>query len=305
MALKKQKLHHHNNKHLPVLLAETIRLLAPKSGESYLDLTAGYGGHVRSVLARTKSPGSMVLIDRDKEAIEHLADLGRQGAELIHSDYLSAVRQLIGQGRQFHMILADLGVSSPHFDKAERGFSFMAEGPLDMRMDQRQELTAGEIVNSWPEDRLAAALGEYGQQAGAYKMARAIADARPLKSTKDLAQAIEQAFPRRGKRHPATKAFQAIRIAVNDELNQLSQTLPHLIDLLEEGGRLAIISFHSLEDRQVKRFLNEEARSGYEARLKLLTPRAVLGNQDVNNPRARSARLRAACKINIKNEGSS
>lgn len=302
--MKKQKIHHHNNLHKPVLLKSTIRLLAPKPGDSYLDLTAGYGGHARRVLELTKSPKSMVLNDRDSEAIEQLVDLRRLGAELINSDYLSTIRNLLSQKRQFDLILADLGVSSPHFDKAERGFSFQREGPLDMRMDRQQDLSAEEIINKWPEAELARVLAEYGEQPSAKKLAKAIVAARPVSNTLELAGIVNKNLSYRGKRNSATQTFQAIRIAVNDELNQLKLSLPLLINLLADGGRLAIISFHSLEDRQVKRFFKEEAESGYEARLKLLTKKAISGTED-SNPRARSAKLRAVCKINTKKEGSS
>ena len=304
MALKKQKLHHHNNKHRPVLLEDTIRLLAPKPGESYLDLTAGYGGHARAVLARTNSPKSMVLIDRDEEAIDSLADLGRRGVKLIHDDFFSGASSLNSQDYKFDIIMADLGVSSPHFDKADRGFSFSADGPLDMRMDRRQSLTAAEVVNDWPKSKLTEILASYGQQPRARAVAEAIVSSRPIETTAQLAEAVQTAVGTRGKRHPATKVFQAIRIAVNDELNQIAKTLPILIDLLDDGGRLAIISFHSLEDRLVKQFFKEEAQSGYEARLKLLTKRPIHGESDASNPRARSARLRAVCKIKTKEGGS-
>lgn len=306
MALKKQKLHHHNNVHRPVLLEDTIRLLDPKPGESYLDLTAGYGGHAQAVLAKTQSPGLMVLNDRDSDAIKHLADFKRQGATLIQGDFYSTASELSGQTRHFDMILADLGVSSPHFDRADRGFSFNHDGPLDMRMDQAQALTAKTIVNDWPEDKLARILFEYGEEPASRRLAKAIVAARPLASTQELSVVVSSVVKRRGKRHPATRTFQALRIAVNDELNQLGQTLPLLIELLADGGgRLAIISFHSLEDRLVKHFFKDEVSSGYEARIKLLTKHAIRGTDDVHNPRARSARLRAVVKINKQKEGGS
>lgn len=305
MALKKQKTHHHNNQHRPVLLEETVSLLSPKKGESYLDLTAGYGGHAQAILAQTTSPRSMVLNDRDSDAIEHLAAFKRQGAKLIQGDFYSTARELSRQGSRFDMILADLGVSSPHFDRADRGFSLRHSGPLDMRMDRSQALTAADIVNDWPPKDLVRILKDYGEEPAAGRIARAIEEARPISSTTELAEVVSRVVRRRGKRHPATKTFQALRIAVNDELNQLAQSLPLMVDLLEPGGRLAIISFHSLEDRLVKRFFKAEADSGYEARLNLLTKHAVRGTQDASNPRARSARLRAASKIKNQKEGGS
>lgn len=303
--MKNKNFYHHNNKHVPVLLGPTLDLLAPQAGDSYLDLTAGYGGHARAVLEMTKSPGSMVLVDRDQEAIKQLADLGRQGAEIIHSDYLSALERLKADKRQFDLILADLGISSPHIDTAERGFSFNHDGPLDMRMDRRQSLTADMVVNQWSEEQLADVIAGYGEQPGASRIARAIVRARPIATTGQLAKAVASAVPKKGQRHPATRTFQAIRIAVNDELNQLKSALPLIVDLLSEGGRAAIISFHSLEDRLVKRDFKEESDSGYESRLKLLNKKAVRGDQDVNNPRAHSARLRAVCKIKTQKEGGS
>jgi len=303
--LKNKKLHHHNNhQHIPVLFEDTVRLLDPRAGESYLDLTAGYGGHAQAILDKTGSPSLMVLNDRDSDAIKHLAAFKRLGATLIQDDFYSTVLDLGGQ-RQFDMILADLGVSSPHFDKADRGFSFSRDGPLDMRMDQSQELTAAVIVNDWPEADLAKVIADFGQQPQAARLARAIIQARPIGTTGQLADVVQTVLGRHGKRHPATKTFQALRIAVNDELNQLEKSLPLIIDLLAPGGRLAVISFHSLEDRLVKRFFKDDADSGYEARLKLLTKHAIRGTDDVHNPRARSARLRAVVKIKNQKEGGS
>lgn len=305
MALKKQKYYHHNNKHKPVLLADTLRLLAPQAQESYLDLTAGYGGHAQAILELTHHPVSMVLNDRDSHAIDHLADLGRQGAELIQQDYLTTCRQLVGQNRQFDMILVDLGASSPHFDNADRGFSFRFDGPLDMRMDQSQTLTASHIVNDWPVDKLAEIIKVYGQESRSEPIAQAIVNARPLRTTAQLSAAIQTVSNRAGRRHPATKSFQALRIVVNDEIGQLELSLPLMVRLLAAGGRLAVISFHSLEDRIVKRFFRQESvDAGYEAQLQLLTPRAIPGTNDVSNPRARSAKLRAARKIKKQKGGS-
>lgn len=291
--------HHHNNSHIPVLLDAVIGVLEPKSGESYLDLTAGYGGHAKSILSKTGDPSKLTLVDRDHNAINSLRDFKDKGATLIHSDFASAAETLKNQGKKFNMILVDLGVSSPHLDNAERGFSFQKEAPLDMRMDSSQALTADEVVNTWPKEELVRIFKEYGEEPKAKRIANAIAEARPISTTIQLADVIEAQYGRRGKTHPATRTFQALRIAVNDELGQLKRTLQYIPDLLEEQGRVGIISFHSLEDRIVKRYFNEETKAGFEARLKVTTKKPIDGaKEDVLNRRARSAKLRAAIKIN-------
>ena len=292
--------------HIPVLLGPVLDLLAPKTGERYLDLTAGFGGHAREVIARVGAANLTTLVDRDEFALSHLGDLEEQGARLIHSDFLAAAEKLAEEKAQFDMILLDLGVSSPQLDRAERGFSFQNDGPLDMRMDRSQDLTAEEIVNHWPAEKLAQIIVDYGEEPPrlAEKIARAIGKRRrqeKFKTTGDLAQVIESVKPRRGKIHPATQTFQAIRIAVNDELGQLEKVLPILPKLLNDGGRLAIISFHSLEDSAVKKFLNEQRDAGLEAELTVLTKHPLTENND-NNPRARSAKLRAAAKIKNRKE---
>ncbi len=295
MTSQKQK-HHHNN-HQPVLLDEVIRLLAPQEGESYLDLTAGYGGHARTVGEMTKNVSGMILVDRDQNAIDTLGSFEAAGAKLIHSDFLSAAKELASEGKAFNMILLDLGVSSPQLDNAARGFSFAKEAKLDMRMDESQELTAETIVNTYPIDELTRILRSYGEVKNPNVQARAIAEARPIHTTSELAEVIKQCTPSKGKIHPATRTFQALRIAVNRELEQVEQVLPVLPDLLHRDGRLAIISFHSLEDRLVKQFFKEDEESGYEARLRILTPKPISGSEyDFHNPRARSAKLRAVVK---------
>ncbi len=285
--------------HYPVLLAQVVEYLAPQSGDTYLDVTAGYGGHAQAILEQTKAPA--VLIDRDQQAVDYLRQLfGTKDVQIIHSDYLTASYQLQSAGRQFDLLLADLGVSSPHLNMASRGFSFQAVGPLDMRMDQRQSLTAANIVNTYNEKQLSDLLRKYGEEKQALQFAKAIIANRPIKTTAELAYVIAKATKKgRAKTHPATKSFQAIRIAVNDELNQLEQALPVWIDLLKPGGRLVVISFHSLEDRLVKQTLAQMGGNGYDAILKILTKHPVTANRQeiVFNPRARSAKLRAAVKI--------
>ena len=287
--------------HVPVLLDDVVRLLNPKEGESYLDLTAGYGGHASAIVERTQNYREMTLVDRDDFARANLAAFVGRGAEFIHADFVSAARQLIAVGKRFDMILIDLGVSSPQLDRAERGFSFSHNGPLDMRMDQRQALTAADVANTFTQQQLEQIICEYGEERPvvARCYAAAIVKARPLATTEDLASAVLKAHVgRRQRTHPATRTFQAIRIFVNDELEQVRTIMPLLPELLRQGGRVGVISFHSLEDRIVKRYFAEQNRSGYEAELRTITKHPVDGAvEDVHNPRSRSAKLRVAVKI--------
>lgn len=284
--------------HSPVLLSQTIEILKPKAGESYLDLTAGYGGHAEEFLSRIGTEGTATLVDRDKFAIDHLREkFTTKRVELIKSSYLDAVRKLSSKKRKFDLVLMDIGVSSPQLDIAERGFSLLRSGPIDMRMDQDQDLSAYQMVNELGETELADLIYRYGEEKASRAIAKAIVANRPIKTTVQLASIIESTSRRREKIHPATRTFQALRIAVNDELGQLEATLPNILNILEDGGRLGIISFHSLEDRIVKKFMRENS-SGYEAKLELLTKKPIVpANEDVYNPRARSAKLRAAVKI--------
>ena len=286
--------------HVPVLLDDVVRLLNPKEGESYLDLTAGYGGHASAIVERTQNYREMTLVDRDDFARANLAAFVGRGAEFIHADFVSAARQLIAVGKRFDMILIDLGVSSPQLDRAERGFSFSHNGPLDMRMDRRQALTAADVANTFTQQQLEQIICEYGEERPvvARRYAAAIVKARPLATTEDLASAVLKAHVgRRQRTHPATRTFQAIRIFVNDELEQVRTIMPLLPELLRQGGRVGVISFHSLEDRIVKRYFAEQNRSGYEAELRVVTKHPVDGAvEDVHNPRSRSAKLRVAVK---------
>lgn len=286
--------------HIPVLLEATLQKLQPQKGETYLDLTAGYGGHAESFVKHIGDATLATLVDRDDMAIESLKTK-LQGAHLLHSDFLSAAKQLIANGQQFDMVLVDLGVSSPQLDIAERGFSFSHDGPLDMRMDRRIELTAEKIVNTYSEAQLADIIRQFGEEptSQAKRIAAAIVGSKPHHSTAKLASVIAKTFYRqRGKIHPATRTFQALRLEVNQELHQVHQLLPLLPSLLKDGGRVGIISFHSLEDRLVKQYFNEQKHSGYEADLKIITKKPISGaTEDVHNPRARSAKLRVAVKI--------
>lgn len=290
-----------NKQHVPVLLEAVLQYLDPKEGESYLDLTAGYGGHASAILERTGSLTS-VLVDRDQNAVKVLQEKYGESADVRRQDFLSASRELLAGGQQFDIILADLGVSSPHLNEGNRGFAISSNGPLDMRMDQTQSLTAADIVNSYTEADLADLLRRYGEEPKAGQIAEAIVRARPIETTEQLAAIAKQVWPGRSRVHPATRTFQALRIAVNDELGQLEQALPLWFELLKPGGRLGVISFHSLEDRLVKQAFAEVAGERYDAELRLLTRRPIVAEPSelVFNPRARSAKLRAAVKIKKK-----
>jgi 16S rRNA (cytosine1402-N4)-methyltransferase len=291
--------------HIPVLLEAVLTVLKPQIGETYLDLTAGYGGHATAVIEKIGSANLATLVDRDESAIAAVEPLRLSGARVIKSDYASAAADLHKAGEQFDTILLDIGVSSPQLDVPERGFSFMNEGPLDMRMDPNSGYSAASMLNHGKRDKLIQILREYGEEPKAPRIVDAIIAGRPIFTTTDLAKLVLHAYKGKyiGKKkmHPATRTFQAIRIAVNDELGQLKSTLDLLPDMLKPGGRVAIICFHSLEDRLVKNAFKEQAEAGYEATLKILTPQPISGaTEDVNNPRARSAKLRAAVKINTK-----
>ena len=289
--------------HEAVLLEQVLKYLSPKSGESLLDLTAGYGGHSQEILALTGSLIQSVLIDRDINAIKYLKEIfPSDTVEIRQQDFLNATKNLVAENRRFDLILADLGVSSPHLNEGNRGFSIKNDGPLDMRMDQSQELTARHILNKYTEANLAKILSEFGEEPKAKRIAKLIVSSRPISSTSELSTIAIKAWPGKSRVHPATRTFQSIRIAVNDELSQLEQSMPMWIKMLNPGGRIAVISFHSLEDRIVKRILNDYGGKSYDAEIEILTKHPVSANPDeiVLNPRARSAKLRAAVKINKK-----
>lgn len=286
--------------HVPVLLDDVVRELRPELDESYLDLTAGYGGHARTILERTSNYTDSTLVDRDDFAIAHLNDLSEKGIQILHTDFVTAAKQLVNEGKQFSLILLDLGVSSPQLDNGARGFSFTHSGPLDMRMDRRSAQTAEDLLNTAKRERLIQIIREYGEEprGAATRYADAIIAARPLHSTEELAEVIKQAHVGKWRKtHPATRTFQAFRIAINDELHQVEEVLPLLPRLLKKGGRVGVISFHSLEDRIVKRYFTEQRHAGYEAELDVLTKKPIDGAvNDVHNPRSRSAKLRVAVK---------
>jgi len=289
-----------NALHVPVLLEATLETLHPEEGESYLDLTAGYGGHANRILSVTGNYTESVLVDRDDYAIKRLEPLSNMGVRLLHTDFVTAAKQLIDEGKRFNIVLVDLGVSSPQLDQFERGFSFTNSGPLDMRMDRRQETSAKTLVNTASAEKLSQIINQYGEEpiGLAKTIANAIVVNRPLSTTGELANLIKQVYRGKWKKtHPATRTFQALRIAVNDELRQIEDLLPLLLRLLKPGGRVGIISFHSLEDRLVKRFFKEQFDAGFEAELQPLTKKPIAGDiYDVHNPRSRSSKLRVAVK---------
>jgi 16S rRNA (cytosine1402-N4)-methyltransferase len=303
--------------HVPVLLLETLAGLAPLPGTSCIDGTLGGAGHAFALLSATAPNGRLLGLDADPEALDRakvrLARFGER-AVLIQANFrdMTAVAELHGFA-QVRTVLLDLGISWHQVAAAERGFSFQASGPLDMRMDPGSPLTAGEIVNEWTAEELADILYRYGEEPHSRRLAKAIVSARPLNTTAELAQVISRTMPRRPHQrvHPATRVFQALRIAVNNELAALEAVLPQLPGLLETGGRFAVITFHSLEDRIVKRFIQREARDcicppsfpvcrcEHKASLRAITGRPVCpGEAEVSaNPRSRSAKLRIAERL--------
>jgi 16S rRNA (cytosine1402-N4)-methyltransferase len=286
--------------HIPVLLAETLELLAVRAGGLYVDGTVGLGGHAAAVLRASGPDGRLLGLDRDGETLERararLAEFeGR--VRLEQDDYRGIPERLAGE--RADGILLDLGVSSVQLDEAERGFSFQAEGPLDMRMDRSAGTTAADLVNRMRERELADLLYEYGEEPASRRIARAIVFARerrPIETTTELADIVRRAAPRRrpGGLHPATRTFQALRIRVNRELEGLGEALERSADCLKPGGRLAVIAFHSLEDRAAKEAFRALAARGFQ----VLTRKPVRpGEAEVRaNPRARSARLRAVAR---------
>lgn len=283
--------------HKSVLLHEIIKFLNPKAGELVIDATVGGGGHAKELTAR----GARVLgIDRDPDAIEHLKNMNLPNITLVRGNFSNIGEIARDSGfEKVQGIVFDLGISAHQLETPERGFSFQKDGPLDMRMDPDLQIRASDIVNHFEERRLYEILKTFAQEKYSRRIARSICSARkvkPIQTTRELAKIVEKTQPRgvHGRRiHPATKTFQALRIVVNSELLNLEQALPQTVDLLTIGGRLAIVSFHSLEDGLVKRFLKKEAK------LRVLFPKPIGPTQQEirENPRARSARLRVAERI--------
>jgi 16S rRNA (cytosine1402-N4)-methyltransferase len=303
--------------HVPVLAAELIDRVAPGEGDLVVDATFGSGGHARLVAERIGPSGTLICIDRDPAAAERFEDFARDVAcetRFIDTRFDTALRQLAAEGVGADVVYFDLGVSSMQIDAFERGFSYSFDAPLDMRMDTRASLTAAEIVNEWPEPRLAEIIRSYGDERRARSIARQIVARRPLTRTSELVDAVRSGLPpaaRFGRGNPAKRTFQAIRIAVNSELEALDAALPAAWALLPAGGRLAAISFHSHEDRRVKRFIADLARGcicppelpvcrcGHEPEAEPLTRGGLAPSpgETASNPRAGSAHLRVARKL--------
>ncbi len=303
--------------HEPVLLEEVLRFLRPHAGGVYIDATVGGGGHAEAILEKSAPDGRLLGLDADPDALRRsqrrLHRFGRR-VVLVHANFdrLQSVAERYGfvpaDG-----VLMDLGVSSDQLADAARGFSFLRPGPLDMRMDPSLPHTAADLVNTLDEEDLARLIRAYGEEPYARRIARAIVRARPIYTTTELADLIARVVPRRpGQRlHPATRTFQALRIAVNDELGALERALPQALAVLRPGGRLAVITFHSLEDRIVKHFFRREARDcicpprqpvctcGHKAQVRILTPKPVVPSPEEveRNPRSRSAKLRVGEKL--------
>ncbi|MDX1663631.1 MAG: 16S rRNA (cytosine(1402)-N(4))-methyltransferase RsmH [Candidatus Promineifilaceae bacterium] len=307
-----------SEEHIPVLYDEVLDLLQPRAGGRYIDGTLGAGGHTAGLLEESAPGGQVLAFDRDPGAIrfarQRLAPFGDR-VSFAHASYAQMAQVAPQRGfEDVDGVLLDLGLSSRQLDSAERGFSFMREGPLDMRFDTTQGPTAADLVNTLPPDELADIFWRYGEEQNSRRYARAIAEQRPVETTAALAAIVEAEAPgwvRRKRIHPATQVFQALRIAVNEELAQLEEGLPAAIDLLRAGGRVAVISFHSLEDRFVKNLFRDLTQDcicpprqpictcDVQPVVRLVTRKPVMADEaEIEaNPRSRSARLRVAEKL--------
>jgi 16S rRNA (cytosine1402-N4)-methyltransferase len=304
--------------HTPVLLQQVLAGLHPRPGSRIIDSTIGAAGHAFEILSRTSPNGHLLGLDRDPNALaiarRRLTDFGSR-VILRHGSFADLARHAAEIGwESVHGVLFDLGLSSMQLADRRRGFSFQWEAPLDMRFDPSQDLQAADLVNRLAEKQLAEILRHYGEEPKAHNIARAIVRARPITGTQALADLVVQVTkPYRGRIHPATRTFQALRIAVNDELDALRQGLEQAVQLLEPGGRLVVISFHSLEDRIVKQFFLKESRTcicppnqpvctcDSTPQLVVLTRKPIRAEDEEvrSNPRARSARLRIAEKVSV------
>ncbi len=305
--------------HVPVLADQVRELLAVQPGETVVDATFGAGGHARLLCGDLRGDGRLIAIDRDPDArayFEHFRRECRVPARFLRGDFAVVIGQLAQNGLEVDAILLDLGVSSMQIDRPERGFSYAVDAPLDMRMDPSEPRSARDLVNEADERELADIFRRYGEERFARPIARAVVrrrKERPFERTSELVETIRSAIPaprRFGDGHPAKRVFQALRIAVNGELDSLTHVLPAAVSLLRPGGRIAVVSFHSLEDRIVKRFLAAEARGcvcppelpvcvcGRDPTLRLLTRKALRPSpaEVAANARSGSARLRAAVK---------
>jgi 16S rRNA (cytosine1402-N4)-methyltransferase len=302
--------------HASVLYQEIIHALRPRSGGFYVDGTLGAGGHAQGILEASGPAGQLLGLDLDPQALEiahqRLSAFGERSI-LIQASYLSLKEQLAAlEWQSIDGMVLDLGLSSMQLDTPERGFSFRLDGPLDMRFGPDNEIRAADIVNTWSEKELADLIYRYGEEHRSRRIARAIVKARPIGTTRMLADIVAEVVPRgRSRVHPATRTFQALRIATNSELDAVAQILPQAISVLAPGGRLAVIAFHSLEDRLVKTYFRQESRDcicpseipvcncEHRASIDLITRKPIRPQQEevARNPRARSARLRVAEKL--------
>jgi len=306
--------------HVPVLADEVRELLAIRPGETAVDTTFGAGGHARLLAADLRGEGKLIAIDRDPSVRPYFESFRRRAgvqARLLHGDFADVLERLADNGVRADAVLFDLGVSSMQIDRPERGFSYAVDAPLDMRMDPSEEYSARDLVNETSAKELEKIFRRFGEERYAKSIARAIVERRrreEITRTSELVETIRGAIPapaRFGEGHPAKRVFQALRIAVNDELQSLADALPSALELLRPGGRLAVISFHSLEDRIVKRFLRAKEHGcicppdfpicncGHEAEMRLLGRKAIRPSprELAVNPRSASARLRAAVKL--------
>ena len=304
--------------HVPVLADEVRRLCAVRPGETVVDATFGAGGHASLLAADLHGQGRVIAVDRDPDVRPYFDQFKRRHgslqARLLRGEFSLVLEQLAANDVEADVVLIDLGVSSMQLDRPERGFSYAHDAPLDMRMDPSAELSARELVNEWDERDLAQIFRRFGEERYARQIARAIVARRPLETTSELVDVIRSAIPapaRFGEGHPAKRVFQALRIAVNDELAALERALPAALEMLRPGGRLAVISFHSLEDRIVKNFLRDAERGctcppdfpicvcGNEPVMRALSRKPIRPSADevARNPRSASARLRAGVKV--------
>jgi 16S rRNA (cytosine1402-N4)-methyltransferase len=287
--------------HLPVMAREVVEMLNISPGGTYVDATVGLGGHAERMLALMNAGGRLIGVDRDEDALTSAGKRLADSRVLLRKGKFSELRELLREDaiEKVDGVLFDFGVSMMQFKDMTRGFSFSSDEPLDMRMDRSQRLTAESIVNTWPEKELERILIEYGEEWLARKIARAIKNYRAKKritTCRELAELVSVVYRSRGRQHPATKTFQALRIAVNDELNEISRGLEAALGLLESGGRVCAISYHSLEDRTVKNFMKNAGREGL-ARVITKKPLTPSPEEIRMNPSARSAKLRAAERL--------
>ena len=307
--------------HIPVLYKPVLDGLAVHPGGLYIDGTVGLGGHSRGIAERSAPDGRLLCLDRDPAAIaiarQNLAVFGGR-ITFAQTPFCDMAKVAVQSGfDQVDGILLDLGVSSMQLDSAERGFSFQSEGPLDMRMGPDCDYSAADIVNTWPEEEIARVIYEYGEERRSRRIASAIVKSRPFRTTAELASCVARVMPG-GRIHPATRTFQGLRIAVNTELDQLTEVLPQAVSLLKPGGRLAVISFHSLEDRIVKQFIVRESQDcicpphvpqcvcDHVATVERVTRKPIMADEAeiALNPRSRSSRLRIAARLSAPERGS-